>query len=44
VFDGQDSGYSPAPSDVPAFVQQLFPGDGYRPVFSDDDVYVFKRG
>jgi hypothetical protein len=44
VFDGQDSGYSPAPSDVPAFVQQLFPGDGYRAVFSDDDVYVFKRG
>jgi uncharacterized membrane protein len=44
VFDGQDSGYSPAPSNVPAFVRQLFPGDGYRPVFSDDDVYVFKRG
>jgi uncharacterized membrane protein len=44
VFDGPDSGYSPAPADVPAFIRQLFPKDGYRQVFADDDVYVFKRG
>jgi uncharacterized membrane protein len=44
VFDGLDSGYSPAPADVPAFIRQLFPKDGYRQVFADDDIYVFKRG
>jgi len=43
VFDGLNSGYSPAPSNVPAFIQQLFRGDGYRQIFADDDVYVFKR-
>jgi len=44
VFDGTDSGYSPAPTNVPAFIQQLYPKDGYRVVFTDDDVYVFRRG
>ena len=44
VFDGLNSGYSPAPSDVPAFIRRLFPRDGYRQVFSAGDVYVFKRG
>jgi uncharacterized membrane protein len=44
VFDGQESGYSPAPADVPAFIRQLYPGDGYVQVFASDDVYVFKRG
>jgi uncharacterized membrane protein len=44
VFDGLNSGYSPPPSNVPAFIRQLFPRDGYRQVFTADDVYVFKRG
>jgi uncharacterized membrane protein len=44
VFDGADSGYSPAPKDVPAFIAQLYPGDGYVEVFARDDVYVFRRG
>jgi uncharacterized membrane protein len=45
VFDGQDSGYSPAPTSVPAFIeQQLYRNDGYREIFEDDDVYVFERG
>ena len=44
VFDGLDSGYSPAPANVPAFIRQLFPRAAYRVVFADDDVYVFKRG
>lgn len=44
VFDGADSGYSPAPANVPAFIRQLFPEDGYHVVFETGDVYVFKRG
>jgi uncharacterized membrane protein len=43
VFDGADSGYSPAVTNVPAFIRQLYPGDGYVQVFARDDVYVFKR-
>jgi hypothetical protein len=44
VFDGPDSGYSPAIKDVPAFIAQLYPHDGYVQVFSRDGVYVFRRG
>jgi uncharacterized membrane protein len=44
VFDGADSGYSPAPADVPAFIRQLYPGDGYVEVFARDHVYVFRHG
>ena len=44
VFDGADSGYSPAPTDVPAFIRQLYPGDGYVEVFARDHVYVFRHG
>ena len=44
VFDGETSGYSPASASVPAFIRQLYPKDGYRVVFADDDVYVFRRG
>jgi uncharacterized membrane protein len=44
VFDGADSDYSPAISNVPAFIKQLYPGDGYVQVFGRDDVYVFRRG
>ena len=44
VFDGQDSGYSPAITDVPQFIASTHPGDGYVMVFERDDVYVFRRG
>jgi len=44
VFDGANSGYSPAPTDVPGFIARFYPNDGYRLVFMSDNVYVFHRG
>jgi uncharacterized membrane protein len=44
VFDGLNSGYSPAPASVPAFIEQLYPKDDYQVTFADNDVYVFRRG
>jgi len=44
VFDGADSGYSPSPGNVPAFIRTLFPHAGYVQVFDRDDVYVFRLG
>jgi hypothetical protein len=44
VFDGDDSGYSPPVTNVPAFIAQLYPADGYVQVFDRDGVYVFRRG
>jgi len=44
VFDGPNSGYSPAISNVPGFIAQLYPHADYHQVFSDDGVYVFKLG
>jgi len=43
VFDGQNSDYSPAISNVPAFIAQLYPGHIYTQVFRSGDVYVFRR-
>ena len=43
VFDNDDSGYSPAVTDVPAFIARLYPHDGYVEVFERDNVYVFRR-
>ena len=43
VFDGQDSGYSPAPADIPAFIASLYPPHTYTEIFSAGDVYVFRR-
>jgi uncharacterized membrane protein len=43
VFDTADSGWSPAPTDVPAFVAQRHPGYRYRLVFQVSGVYVFRR-
>jgi hypothetical protein len=43
VFDGLNSGYSPAPANVPQFIATLYPGAGYVQVFARDDVYVFRR-
>jgi uncharacterized membrane protein len=43
VFDGKNSGYSPAPANVPAFIRQLYPTAHYTVIFDRDDVYVFRR-
>jgi uncharacterized membrane protein len=42
VFDGPNSGYSPAITDVPAFIKQLYPHADYQQVFQDEGVFVFK--
>ena len=42
VFDGPNSGYSPAITDVPTFIKQLYPNAAYQQVFQDNGVYVFK--
>jgi uncharacterized membrane protein len=44
VFDAAASGYSPAITNVPAFVRSSYPHAGYRQVFERDNVYVFRRG
>ncbi len=43
VFDGADSGYSPPIANVPQFIAQQHPHDGYVQVFARDGVYVFRR-
>jgi uncharacterized membrane protein len=43
VFDGRNSGYSPVPANVPAFIAQLYPTAGYHQIFDRNDVYVFRR-
>jgi uncharacterized membrane protein len=42
VFDDPNSGYSPAISNVPQFISQLYPHAVYQQVFFDGGVYVFK--
>jgi uncharacterized membrane protein len=44
VFDGVDSGYAPAVTDVPQFIAANYGKDGYVQVFTQDDVYVYRRG
>jgi uncharacterized membrane protein len=43
VFDGKNSGYTPAPANVPAFIFELYPTAGYTQVFERNDVWVFRR-
>ena len=43
VFDGQDSGYTPAIGDVPAFIAQIYPGHVYAEIYQSGRVYVFRR-
>lgn len=43
TFDAADSGYSPPVTDVPAFVDQWYPGVTYQTIFKSHDVYVFRR-
>jgi len=42
VFDGQDSDYTPAITNVPAFIAQLYPDQAYTQIFDSGDVYVFR--
>ncbi len=42
VFDGLDSGYSPPPRNVPAFITRIYPQARFRAIFRADDVYVFR--
>lgn len=42
VFDSLNSGWSPAPTDVPAFVDQRHPGVTYRQIYLNNGVYVFR--
>ena len=43
VFDGLNSDYTPAISNVPAFIAQIYPGHIYTQIFQSGDVYVFRR-
>ena len=43
VFDGPNSGYSPAIKDVPAFIAGLYPPHTYTEIFAADGVYVFRH-
>jgi uncharacterized membrane protein len=42
VFDGQNSDYVPAITDVPAFIAGLYPDHAYTQIFDSGDVYVFR--
>jgi hypothetical protein len=42
VFDGQNSDYAPAITNVPAFIAQLYPDHAYTQIFDSGDVYVFR--
>ena len=43
VFDDVNSGYAQPPTDVPAFINQRYPGVTYQTIFHSDGVYVFRR-
>jgi len=43
VFDGTDSGYSPEPANIPAFVASQHRGLHYQVIFEAGDIWVFHR-
>ena len=43
VFDADNSGWSSPPANVLKFVEQRHPRFAYQQIFSDDNVYVFRR-
>jgi uncharacterized membrane protein len=43
VFDGTDSGYDPAPANIPAFVASQHRGLRYQVIYEAGDIYVFRR-
>ncbi|HEY2281392.1 MAG TPA: DUF2079 domain-containing protein [Streptosporangiaceae bacterium] len=42
VFDGTDSGYSPEPANIPAFVASQHPSLHYQVIYDTGDIYVFR--
>jgi hypothetical protein len=42
LFDATNSGYSPPPTDILAFVDQQHPGNAYQETFRQSNVYVFR--
>jgi len=42
VFDGTDSGYSPGPANIPAFVASQHRGRHYQVIYDTGDIYVFR--
>jgi uncharacterized membrane protein len=42
VFDGTDSGYSPEPANIPAFVASQHRGRHYQVIYDAGDIYVFR--
>ncbi len=42
VFDGTDSGYSPEPANIPAFVASQHRGRLYQVIYDTGDIYVFR--
>jgi uncharacterized membrane protein len=42
VFDGTDSGYSPEPANIPAFVASQHHGVRYQVIYDTGDIYVFR--
>jgi uncharacterized membrane protein len=42
VFDGTDSGYSPEPANIPAFVASQHRGRRYQVIYDTGDIYVFR--
>jgi uncharacterized membrane protein len=43
VFDQADSGFSPRPRDVLAFLAERHPRTAYQQIFADHHVYVFRQ-
>jgi predicted membrane protein DUF2079 len=43
VFDEANSGWTPPPPDPLVLIEQQNPGAGYRQIFVENDVYVFRR-
>jgi uncharacterized membrane protein len=43
VFDNDDSGWYPPPTNVLQFIEQRHPGYKYQRIFLDNNVYVFRR-
>jgi hypothetical protein len=42
VFDGQNTDYTPAIANVPAFIAELYPDHAYIQIFDSGAVYVFR--
>ena len=43
LYDGDNSGYAHAPTDILGFLDQRYRGVMYQTIFEADGVYVFRR-